>query len=236
MSKENPHQRQFLTRVIDLHWLIFACERHCLKWERFKSVSKCETDSRNFKPSRLPNFSLPTIKDRIVPRPRCSYACVYIFGWHTHTFMHILMCICLYVCVCLYDINPSRKYKRVSSAAIQSPPPPLGLSTPNIMSFILSVKIINYYDRWLISSLDFEQTVTVFFSRPKNICTFSNKIDALSPHCFLNVKCICNDTRCLMYRYVRSIKITKLQHAVVLSENWSHFVHFPTRQKLEEEF
>lgn len=146
---------------------------------------------------------------------------VSIFSDHTHTHSCIYSCVsvCMCVCVCLYDINPSRKYKRVSSAAIQSPPPPLGLSTPNIMSFILSVKIINYYDRWLISSLDFEQTVTVFFSRPKNICTFSNKIDALSPHCFLNVKCICNDTRCLMYRYVRSIKITKLQHAVVLSEN-----------------
>ena len=44
-------------------------------------------------------------------------------------------------------------------------------------------------------------------------------------------KCLCNDTRCLMYRYVRSIKITKLQHAVLLSENWSHFVRFLLKGK-----
>ena len=142
VSKEHPHQRQFLTRVIDLHWLIFASrERHCFKWEGLKSGEvRAGLPQFQTEPFQTQFTFLPSIKDRIVPRPRCSYACVYIFTI-IHTFMHILVCICMRVC--LYDINPLCKYKRVSSAAIQSPPPPLGLSTPNIMSFILSVKIIN---------------------------------------------------------------------------------------------
>jgi len=208
-------------------------------------VSKCELDRApaqfqtepfQTEPSLL---FLPSIKDRIVPRPKCSYASVYIVCSHTFIQAHI----CASLCVCLCDIFGWRKkYKHVSSAAIQSPPPPMGLSTPNIMSFILSVKIIDYTetDGWIHPSI-LSKRSQFFFKKAKNIwSTFSNKINALPPpHCFLKRKMFvkCNDTRCLMYRYVRSIKITKLQqHAVVLSENWSHFVHFPTRQKLEETF
>jgi len=52
VSKENPHQRQFLTRVIDLHWLIFACDRHCFKRERLNSVEVWVGPPHNFKPNR----------------------------------------------------------------------------------------------------------------------------------------------------------------------------------------
>jgi len=145
--------------------------------------------------------------------------------------------LCFFVCVRLCDIFGWRKkYKHVSSAAIQSPPPPMGLSTPNIMSFILSVKIIDYTetDGWIHPSI-LSKRSQFFFKKAKNIwSTFSNKINALPPpHCFLKRKMFvkCNDTRCLMYRYVRSIKITKLQHAVLLSENWSHFVRFLLKGK-----
>ena len=65
---------------------------------------------------------------------------VYIFSPLT-VCTHTSLCVCVFVCFS-EDIFIAF-YKRVPSAAIQSPPPPLGFSTPNIMSFILSVKIID---------------------------------------------------------------------------------------------
>jgi len=202
--------------------------------EVLNSVEVWVGPPHNFKPNRKKKTFLPSIKDRIVPRPNyCCYASVYNTSYvRAHIQTQVCVCLCVRLCK-----DCVKKYKRVSTAAIQSPPPPMGLSTPNIMSFILSVKIIDYTetDGWIHPSI-LSKRSQFFFSRPK---TFFNKIDASPPpHCFLKRKMFvkCNDTRCLMYRYVRSIKITKLQHAVVLSENWSHFVHFPTRQKLEEEF
>jgi len=135
----SPHQRQFLTRVIDLHWLIFACERHRFKWARLKSVEvgagfprfqtkPFQTQFTFCQASKIASCHVPDV----LTRPSISYD-------HTHIHAHILV----YVCVGLCDIFGLRKYKRVSSAAIQSPPPPMGLSTPNIISFILSVKIID---------------------------------------------------------------------------------------------
>ena len=91
--KREPHQRQFLTRVIDLHWLIFACERPCFKWERLKSV-EVWVGPPNFKPSSFQFIFLPSIKDRIVPRPKCSYASVYILFSRTYSNTDL----CLFVC------------------------------------------------------------------------------------------------------------------------------------------
>jgi len=95
VKREVPHQRQFLTRVIDLHWLIFASrERHCFKWEGLKSGEvRAGLPQFQTEPFQTQFTFLPSIKDRIVPRPRCSYASVYILRSHTHT----CVCLCVFV-------------------------------------------------------------------------------------------------------------------------------------------
>jgi len=57
-KKENSHQRQFLTRVIDLHWLIFAVWRHCLQPERGKKCVEKRSWLLIFKPSRFTKILL----------------------------------------------------------------------------------------------------------------------------------------------------------------------------------
>jgi hypothetical protein len=91
VKREVPHQRQFLTRVIDLHWLIFACERPCFKWERLKSV-EVWVGPPNFKPSSFQFIFLPSIKDRIVPQSQMFLRIsVYILWSHTYSFTYLCM-------------------------------------------------------------------------------------------------------------------------------------------------
>ena len=97
---------------------------------------------QNFETELLPPSLLfaKRIKDRTMPGPRSSHACLYFLAARS---LHTYFSVCVCVCVCFSEDIFIAFYKRVPSAAIQSPPPPLGFSTPNIMSFILSVKIID---------------------------------------------------------------------------------------------
>lgn len=101
VKREVPHQRQFLTRVIDLHWLIFCLWKALLQ---MREVEECRSVSWT------PQFQTIVISVYFFAKHQRSHRATVpdvlthlcLYSTIAHIFIHILVYVCV---VCSYDID-----------------------------------------------------------------------------------------------------------------------------------